>query len=292
MLSPSEQEYSDEVTRPRDPHVQRIDREHELVQSVSPQPAIHGQTILKQTRPSLTRTNRQRLLRRVRSFWITGVLEQSLHAAALMALGLQVQPDAVANPWHLVLQHPDTAPHSLPEETRITQVYDDADGELLILGMPGAGKTTLLLELARDLLGRAERDEQHPMPVVFNLSSWAVKRQPLIDWLVEELVSKYHVPRKLGQALVNADQILPLLDGLDEVAPSKRTACIETINLYRQEHGLLPLVVCSRSADYLAPFQISPFVSRYCSNVNPTRLLVVSWPRYVARNVPDVGAIS
>ena len=51
---------------------------------------------------------------------------------------------------------------------------------------------------------------------------------------------------------MEADQILPLLDGLDEVAIKERTACIEAINTYRQEHGLLPLVVCSRSADYLA----------------------------------------
>jgi GTPase SAR1 family protein len=167
-------------------------------------------------------------------------------------LGLQEQPDAVAHPWQLVLQHPASAPRPLPTGIRITQVYDSAEGELLILGAPGSGKTTLLLELARDLLDRAEREEQHPLPVVFNLSSWASKQQPLADWLVEELTSTYQVPRKLGQTWVDADQILPLLDGLDEVAPAERTACIEAINTYRQEHGLLPLVVCSRSADYLA----------------------------------------
>jgi DNA polymerase III delta prime subunit len=125
-------------------------------------------------------------------------------------------------------------------------------GELLILGAPGSGKTTLLLELARDLLERAEQDEQHPLPVVFNLSSWATKQQPLADWLVEELNRSYQVPRKLGRAWVEADYILPLLDGLDEVAPKERTRCIEAINAYRREHGLLPLAVCSRSADYLA----------------------------------------
>jgi hypothetical protein len=130
-------------------------------------------------------------------------------------------------------------------------VYDASDGELLILGAPGSGKTTLLLELARDLLLRAEHDEHHPLPVVFNLSSWSLKQQRLTAWLVEELNSKYQVPRKLAQALVDADQILPLLDGLDELAPKSRTACIEAINLYREEHGLLPLVVCSRIADYL-----------------------------------------
>ncbi len=201
--------------------------------------------------PSVLQRNRQRLLRRVQSFWITGVLDHSLHGAALIALGLQEQPDAVAHPWHLVLQQPETVPHLLPAGMRITEVYDRADGELLILGAPGSGKTTLLLELARDLLARAEHDEHHPLPVVFNLSSWAMKRQDLVGWLVEELNTKYQVPRKFGRALVEADQILPLLDGLDEVAAKERLACIEAINTYRQEHGLLSLVVCSRSTDYL-----------------------------------------
>src|SRR5262249_54031230 len=151
---------------------------------------------------ALQNQNRERLLRRVRSFWITGVLEQSLHGAALLALGLQEQPDAVTNPWHLIVQHPQCVPQPLPAGTRVVQVYDASDGELLILGAPGSGKTTLLLELARDLLQRAERDEHHPMPVVFNLSTWSLKQQRLTTWLVDELNGKYLVPRKLGQALV------------------------------------------------------------------------------------------
>ena len=248
----SEQEHHEEAMQPRLGTIPPSEPEQQQVQDVSSQPAVHSQTPPKPGKCSVAQTNRQRLLRRVHSFWITGVLEHSLHGAALMALGLEEQPDAVANPWHLVVQHPETTPRPLPTGTRITQVYDAADGELLILGAPGSGKTTLLLELARDLLERAERDEQHPMPVVFTLSSWAMKQQPLVDWLVEELVSKYQIPRKLGQTLIDADQILLLLDGLDEVTPKSRTACIEAINSYREAHGLLPLVVSSRSADYLA----------------------------------------
>ncbi|MBV9230732.1 MAG: protein kinase, partial [Chloroflexi bacterium] len=226
--------------------------EQEPVPLTIPGPVTQSHLASQQTKVSATQRDRQTLLRKVYSFWINGVLSRSLHGAALMTLGLETQPDAVANPWHLVLQHPDTAPRPLPTGTRIQEVYDDAQGELLILGAPGAGKTTLLLELARHLLERAKQDEQHPMPVVFNLSSWAMKQQSLTDWLVEELNTKYQVPSKLGQALVETDQILPLLDGLDEVAPTARTACIEAINTYRQEHGLLPLVVCSRQADYLS----------------------------------------
>jgi hypothetical protein len=42
--------------------------------------------------------------------------------------------------------------------------------------------------LARDLIERAEQDEGHPIPVVFNLSSWAEKQRPLQEWLVHELM--------------------------------------------------------------------------------------------------------
>jgi DNA polymerase III delta prime subunit len=196
--------------------------------------------------------NRHRLLAKVRTFWITDVLEQSLHGAALIALGLHEQPDAVANPWHLGIASPGEPTHALPPGTSIAQVYDEAVGELLLLGEPGSGKTTLLLELARTLLDRAQGDERHPLPVVFHLSSWASKQQPLDVWLIEELNTKYQVPRKLGKAWVAADQLLPLLDGLDEVAPSARSAYVEAINVYRLTHGLVPMVVCSRSAEYLA----------------------------------------
>src|SRR5712692_6996106 len=136
-------------------------------------------------------SNRQRFLAKVRAFWIDGVLDNSLHGAALIVLGLQERSDALANPWGLVFHKPNGPAHLLPVGTRITQVYDHAGGELLILGEPGAGKTTLLLELARDLLKRAGQDDIHPMPVILNLSSWAVKRQSIAEWLVEELNDKY-----------------------------------------------------------------------------------------------------
>ncbi len=200
--------------------------------------------------PKLSLQNRHRLLNRVHAFWIKGVLEKSLHDATFIVPGLLEQSDVTVNPWHLVLQQPDQPPRPLPSGTSIIQVYDDANGELLILGEPGAGKTTLLLELARDLLDRAQKDDTYPMPVVFNLSSWAVKRQSLTDWFVEELNTKYQVPHKLGKLWEDDDQILPLLDGLDEVAPEHREACVDTINAYRQEHGLVSIVVCSRSTDY------------------------------------------
>jgi TIR domain len=119
--------------------------------------------------------NRSRMLARVRSFWIEGVLEQSLHQVARVELGLETRPEAVPHPWELLVQPLDREPRPMPSGVGMAAVFDQLGQALLILGAPGAGKTTLLLELARDLLDRAEQDLAHPIPVVFNLSSWATR---------------------------------------------------------------------------------------------------------------------
>jgi hypothetical protein len=167
-------------------------------------------------------------------------------------LGLTERPALVTRALELFVQRPDLADQVQAPGTRLVDVFDRLDRALLILGAPGAGKTTLLLTLARDLLQRAVQDPEQPIPVIFPLSSWATQRRPLVDWLVDALNEQYGVPRKIGQAWVEADQILPLLDGLDEVRAEARAACVEAINTFRQEHGLLPLVVCSRMVDYEA----------------------------------------
>ncbi len=196
--------------------------------------------------------NRTRMLNRVQAIWIDGVFEPSLQGAAPIALEVQKKPNVVMTPlWQVLREFDKTGPFS-SATTSIVQVYDHASGEVLILGEPGAGKTTLLLELTRDLLDRAHQDESHPIPVVFPLSSWAKKRLPLTEWLASELSSRYQVPLLLANSWIEADQVLPLLDGLDEVDAPYREACVETINSYRQVHGLLPTVVCSRQTDYLA----------------------------------------
>jgi predicted NACHT family NTPase len=76
----------------------------------------------------------------------------------------------------------------------MSDIFNELGQALLILGAPGAGKTTLLLELARDLLERAEQNASHRIPVVFHLSSWTVRQRPLADWLVDELNKRYFVP--------------------------------------------------------------------------------------------------
>ncbi len=178
--------------------------------------------------------NRANILESVRHFWIKGVLEQSLYRQICIDLNREYHPDAVQYPWDVVLQRPDMPDQMLPEGTSIADVYDEAGRSLLILGAPGAGKTTMLLDLTRTLIARAEQDNTLPMPIVFNLATWSEKREPLTKWLVEELNMRYDVPRKVGKKWVANDQIVPLLDGLDEVQQEHRAACVAAINTYRE----------------------------------------------------------
>ena len=154
------------------------------------------------------------MLKKVWTNWIEGYLKPSLFQETRILLGLSKSPDAVIRPLDLLVQRTDQEEQPLPPGIMVVAVFDAMDQALLILGAPGSGKTTLLLELARDLLDQATRDTTHSIPVVFPLSTWAERRLPLAEWLIDELSKRYDVPLKLGRAWVEADQILPLLDGL------------------------------------------------------------------------------
>ncbi|MCL1465565.1 protein kinase domain-containing protein [Argonema galeatum] len=207
--------------------------------------------------------NRQILLNKVKNYWIKGVLESSLHGKALIELGLEKRLDAIASPWGMAWETPDIPRQILPPKSKVINQFDQlGEGRsLLILGEPGGGKTTTLLELARDLINRANRDINHPIPVLFNLSSWTIEKQglakrdkisSLANWLVQELNTKYQVSKQIGQAWVKDEQLLLMLDGLDEVSNERRDLCVQAINQFIQEHGQTEIVVCSRIKDYEA----------------------------------------
>jgi hypothetical protein len=193
---------------------------------------------------------RRDVLEQVRRAWVQPELRGSLYEQARIELGLTERPAAVDNPLRAVLRRPDEPDHLLERGQPIVQAYRQLGRQLLILGEPGAGKTALLMELAEQLLDEAVQEADQPMPVIFHLSTWAAERRPLADWLVDEFSKRYGVPRRLGTMWVDADQITPLLDGLDEVATEHRNSCAAAINTFHDEHGLSPLVVCSRILEY------------------------------------------
>jgi hypothetical protein len=198
---------------------------------------------------TLDQRNRRILLGHVENAWIKGVLDASLHGAALLDLGIKEDPEAVTKyPWAIKKESTD---ETLPTGTSMLEIFDNIGmgRSLLILGAPGSGKTTMLLELARQLIERARQDATEPIPMVFNLASWTEKLT-LADWLAQELNKMYLVPKKTAPDWVKGNKLLLLLDGLDEVQQETRVHCVEAINTFRKEHGLTSLAVCSRSQDY------------------------------------------
>lgn len=197
---------------------------------------------------------RRVLLDKVKQFWIEGVLEKSLHTKMLLELGLEERSQLVQKPLTGIEEFADNKEAVLPEGTTASKVFEDigAGRTLLILGEPGAGKTITLLKLTESLIARAENDLSQPFPVVMNLSSWAKQRKSISDWLVQELKNIYGASKALGQAWVEQEQLILLLDGLDEVDAQYRADCVKALNQFIQTHGLTEIVVCSRIRDYEA----------------------------------------
>lgn len=135
----------------------------------------------------------------------------------------------------------------------IIEAFDESDiaGRLLILGNPGAGKTTLLLELARDLIIRAENNPDYPIPVLFELTNWRDDNMAIANWLQADLKSRHNIPEKITHDWLSTEKLVPLLDGLDELGLSRQKKCIDKINEFLQSNSnLLPLVVCCREEEY------------------------------------------
>jgi DNA replication protein DnaC len=196
---------------------------------------------------------RQILLNKVKLFWIEGFLKPSLHNFPNFRLDLKACPDAIADIFkgiEALSVKLDTSYDTL----RSTQIYQELGRgrTLLILGEPGAGKTIALLQLAERLVERSEVDPSLPIPVIFNLSSWAKEQKKIFDWLIDELQEKYQVPKELSDFWIKEQQLIFLLDGLDEVEEKHRNDCVHALNKFI---GLFPqteVAVCSRVKDYEA----------------------------------------
>ncbi|NEO55455.1 MAG: NACHT domain-containing protein [Okeania sp. SIO3B5] len=197
---------------------------------------------------------RKKLLNQVQQYWVKDVLERSLHNQAMINLGLEARDALVERPFSNVQISPQEPQQPVSTTGDITTVFGRlGEGRtLLILGEPGAGKTTMLLKLTRDLITETDQNLNQPIPVVLNLSSWAKKQQKIAEWLVDELLSNYGANKSLGKIWVKEQQLLLLLDGLDEVKAKHREACVQAINQFMQDYGLVEMVVCSRIKEYEA----------------------------------------
>jgi len=179
-------------------------------------------------------------------------INTSLHNRVYIVLDLDQNPDQIELPWATEIKVANR-PKILLKDTNIITVFDqpDVQGRLLILGQPGSGKTTMLLKLAEELVKRAKDNSTHPVPVLFSLYSWKNDNHNIKDWLVDQLKDKYGLPKNIGKQWINNQEIIPLLDGLDELVAKRQETCVLKINQFLHPGNWNnPVIVCSRIQEY------------------------------------------
>lgn len=195
---------------------------------------------------------RNKLIKEVQRTWVSGVLRKSLPPSGVIDLELRPECGAVEHRWEGLVEDNLNSTTAGKFDLTPEAAYASAGNRLLILGEAGSGKTTKLLQLAEYLLEAARRspDPMEPIPVIFHLSSWKEDYPNLESWMADELHRRYGVAAKFAEWWSTADLLAPLLDGLDEVHPAQRTACIKAINSFLDDHGQSGVAICCRSTDY------------------------------------------
>ncbi|MFK8113978.1 MAG: CHAT domain-containing protein [Rubripirellula sp.] len=197
-----------------------------------------------------------RLTVKVRQFWIEGKLDKDIPIKPPIVLTKELSRKSVQREMDELNEHTDDDSEDdlVPAGKTIGSLYDESDRSLLILGDPGYGKSITLLALAHHLMLRHDSDPAEPVPVVLFLSTWSTSGLPIDRWIAKEIADKYKIPNQLAMEWLVDDRIVLMLDGLDEVIPSRRESCVLAINDFMKRQidhdGRCCLAVCSRFEEY------------------------------------------
>ena len=104
---------------------------------------------------------------------------------------------------------------------KLAEYYKDANGRLLLVGVPGAGKTTLLLQLELELLEK----ENTRIPVILNLARWSSEFPTLESWIQEILPSEMGltINKKVAGDLIAQNRLILLLLNRQQVKQETKT---------------------------------------------------------------------
>ncbi|MFF8268355.1 helix-turn-helix domain-containing protein [Streptomyces sp. NPDC016562] len=163
-------------------------------------------------------------------------------------------------------------------------------GRLVILGRAGSGKSILTIRLVLDLMDTPAPHRR--VPVIFSIGSWDPTTTALRDWLIGRLLRDHpHLARRssggatLASVLVDADLILPVLDGFDEIAEGLRREALEALNATSS-----PLVLTSRRDEYAEAVRAAHAPLVWAGGIELTDLTLDDLADYLPRTTRTVPA--
>ncbi|HWU09811.1 MAG TPA: helix-turn-helix transcriptional regulator [Streptomyces sp.] len=161
-------------------------------------------------------------------------------------------------------------------------------GRMAVLGRGGSGKSILTIRLTLDLLEAAAPHSR--VPVIFSVGSWDPSTTALRDWLIGRLLrdhphlARYTTPgATLAAAMIDADLILPVLDGFDEIAEGLRCEALKALNATS-----VPLILTSRRDEYAEAVRAAHAPLVWAGGIELTDLTVEDLVDYLPRTTRTI----
>ncbi|MDH6579163.1 helix-turn-helix transcriptional regulator [Kitasatospora sp. MAP5-34] len=235
----------------------------------------------------------QELAREVRRRWRREEEQRRVHDPFPLPVRWQQTPAGLTDHWENIQR---LGPGAVPRQVdlsgdlrSVAEVYRRiSSGRLVILGRAGSGKSILTIRFVLDFLEAQAVPDR--VPVIFSLGSWDPTTTALRDWLIDRLLRDHpHLARRspsrstLAAALVDADLVLPVLDGFDEIAEGLRREALEALNATS-----LPLVLTSRRGEYAEAVQAAHAPLVWAAGIELTDLTLDNLITYLPRTARTV----
>ncbi|MFB4267065.1 NACHT domain-containing protein [Nonomuraea sp. GTA35] len=162
---------------------------------------------------------------------------------------------------------------------------------LVILGGPGTGKTTLAVQLVLELL-RTRQPEEH-VPVLVSAARWDDRVHPRVqDWLASSVATDYPALRAealgpgIPEALVSRGELLPVIDGLDELPEHARIDMLRALNRSMCEND--QLILTCRTEQFAESVDELGDVLRGAAVIEPQPMCPAAAADYLQACLPSV----